>query len=368
MGMRLAGIVLVLLLAPAMAVSQVGLDQLLLSHETALGGKAAIQDLHTIVVRGVYHEPGPIPEGAPLIPHGYQAWMRPYFEHIGDPADQHPEIREGFDGSAWEYYGDPGVTVRTVGAAAAATRHAAEFLQDSLIDAASKGTQLTFEGLEEIDHEPAWRIHAKLMDGFEKIIFVDKQTMMIVAERKSAPVHAFGEAVATETRFSGYKPFDGVMMWQSARETNIKTGAVLNEFRRVTIEVNTLSDASEFSPPNLPQTPLQHWLELLYAERADSISVLYSYRLFRKANPTIDTREGVEFIAYQMVKMGDVKSAIELLQANAVDYPESASAQFGLGRAYKTAGDAESARKAFSRALAIDPNFKKATDGLNGLR
>jgi len=56
------------------------------------------------------------------------------------------------------------------------------------------------------------------------------------------------------------------------------------------------------------------------------------------------------------------------LKANASDYPNSASAQFGLGRAYNAAGDLKHAKDAFDRALQIDPNFKKATDGLNALR
>jgi hypothetical protein len=62
------------------------------------------------------------------------AFMRPYYQVTGDPAIQHPGLSEHFDGSAWDYYGDPGIVVRTVGAAAAATRHAAEFAQDSLVD------------------------------------------------------------------------------------------------------------------------------------------------------------------------------------------------------------------------------------------
>jgi len=366
--MRLIAVVFFFLTILTAAVPDSSLDQLIAAHEAALGGKGAIQKLHSIVIRGVYHEPGPIADNAALIPHAYQAWMRPYFEHIGDPADQHPNLREGFDGSSWEYYGDPGVTVRTVGAAAAATRHGAEFLQDSLLDSANKGTRLALEGWEEIANNPAWRIRARLIDGSEKIIFLDKRTLLIVAERKSAQLHAFGKPVLSETRFSEYKPFAGVMMWQTARETDIKSGDVLNEFRRVKVEVNTVSDVAEFSPPNLPQTPLQRWLELLYAERADPVSVRYSYRLFREANPALDTRAGIEFIGYQMVKMGDLKSAIELLKANATDYPASASAQFGLGRAYTAAGDAENARKSFSRALTIYPDFKKATEGLNALR
>jgi TolA-binding protein len=76
----------------------------------------------------------------------------------------------------------------------------------------------------------------------------------------------------------------------------------------------------------------------------------------------------VEFIGYQMAKMGDYHAAIELLKANAADYPRSPSAQYGLGRAYKAAGEAEHARAAFQKALQIDPAFKKASDGLNALR
>jgi len=39
----------------------------------------------------------------------------------------------------------------------------------------------------------------------------------------------------------------------------------------------------------------------------------------------------VEFIVYQMAKMGDFNGAVELLRANAADYPQSASAQFWTG-------------------------------------
>jgi Flp pilus assembly protein TadD len=113
---------------------------------------------------------------------------------------------------------------------------------------------------------------------------------------------------------------------------------------------------------------MQQMLEQLYMERSDAVSVMWTYRTFRAANSDIDTRDGVEFIGYQMVKMGDFQGAIELLKANAADYPKSASAQYGLGRAYKAAGETANARVSFQRALEIDPNFKKATEGLNALR
>jgi hypothetical protein len=344
-------------------------DQIVQRHIQALGGIEKIHALHSLVVRGRYHEPGEIPSsGPPLIPHAYQAFMRPYYEVIGDPADRNPDIREGFDGSAWEYYGDPGIVVRTVGAAAAATRHASEFLQDSLVDYNGRGTRIELEGTEKIADRNAYKLRVTLADGTEKILFLDAENFLIVAERKSAPVHAFGNVVTTETRFTDFRPEGGVMMHHRAMETEIATGKVVNEFRSARIEVNTLNDAAIFSPAPYTRTPLQQLLEQLYMERTDGISVMNSYRGFRAANPGLDTREGIEFIGYQMAKMGDYASAIELLRTNATDNPQSPSAQFGLARAYKAAGDVEHARAAFRKALQIDPTFKKASDGLNALR
>ena len=294
--------------------------------------------------------------------------MRPYYEVVGDPAVEHPDIREGFDGSAWEYYGDPGIVLRTVGAAAAATRHAAEFLQDSIVDFREKGTMLELQGMEEIGGHNAYRVHVTLADGFDKLVFIDAENFLIAAERKSAPIHAFGQAVATETRFSDYHAQGGVMMYRRTLEVEIASGKVLNEFRRLVIETNTLNDPSIFSPSPYRRTLLQQFLEQLYMERTDPVSVSYSYRMFRQAHPEFDTREGVEFVGYQMVKMGDFKGAIELLFANAADYLNSASAQYSLGRAYNAAGDQASARKSFQKALQIDPAFHKATDAINALR
>jgi tetratricopeptide (TPR) repeat protein len=353
----------------SLAQDKISVDQIVQRHIQALGGIEKIHALHSLVIHGIYHEPGEIrSSGPPLIPGAYQAFMRPYYEVIGDPADKNPDIREGFDGSAWEYYGDPGIVVRTVGAAAAATRHASEFLQDSLVEPNIKGTRIELDGREKIAGRNAYRLHVTLADGFEKILFVDAEDFLIVAERKSAPIHAFGKVITTETRFSDYRPENGVTMNHRTLETEIATGKVLNEFRSVRIEVNTLNDSSIFSPAPYARTPLQQLLEQLYMERTDPVSVMDSYREFRAANPALDTHAGIEFIGYQIIKMGDFPSAIELLKANATDYPQSPSAQYGLGRAYKAAGDVGHARAAFRQALQIDPAFKKASDGLNALR
>ena len=142
----------------------------------------------------------------------------------------------------------------------------------------------------------------------------------------------------------------------------------MNRLTIKSITINSNLDPAFFSPPQYSRTSLQQFLEQLFMERTDPVSVICTYREFRAANSALDTREGVEFIGYQMAKMGDYKGAIELLKANAADYPQSASAEYGLGRAYKAASDLENARTAFRRALQIDPTFKKASDGLNALR
>jgi Flp pilus assembly protein TadD len=92
--------------------------------------------------------------------------------------------------------------------------------------------------------------------------------------------------------------------------------------------------------------------------------VEWSYHAFRQGHPGIDTREGVEAIGYQMLKMNDNAGAIALLVLNAGDYPKSSSSAFALGRAYRSASDTVRARAELGRAIALDPSNKRASDAL----
>src|SRR5436190_21359177 len=95
---------------------------------------------------------------------------------------------------------------------------------------------------------------------------------------------------------------------------------------------------------------------------------MYTYRLFKSIHPELDTREGIEFVGYQMAKMGEYAASIELPKANGADYPNWARSEFGLGRAYTASGNTELAKQAFERALEMNPKFTKATEGLNAIR
>jgi hypothetical protein len=293
--------------------------------------------------------------------------MRPYYRTICDPTQPPGEVCEGYDGSAWEYYKDPGIVLRAVGAAAAATRHGLDLL-DSLVDYESNGTTVELAGDELFHGHPVYRMHVTLADGFEKDMFVDKESFLVIGDRRRAPLHAFGDAVLSENEIGDYRTVDGVLFPLLYKEVEIATGAEMNRLTIQSITVNPKLSPESFAPPQFARTSYQRFLEQLYMERTDPIAVRWTYREFRAAHPEADTREDVEFIGYQMVKMQDYNGAIVLLQANARDYPNSASAQYGLGRAYKAAGDSKNARTSFQNALELDPGFKKATQGLEALR
>jgi len=288
---------------------KLSVEQIIDRHIQALGGRQKIDAIHTIVYHLTYRE------GTFVMPNGYMAKMRPYYKTLGDPKNLKVDVNEGYDGSAWEYYSDPGVVMRTVGAAAASTRHGTELI-DSLTDAKELGAHAELAGVEAFAGRPAYKLHVTLADGFEKDLFLDGQSFLIAGDRRAAPVHAFGMAVQSENRFGDYRPVNGVLFPFTVQEVEIVTGKELNSVTCQSITVNEKFDASYFSPPQYNRTSLQQMLEQLYMERSDSVSVLWTYRGFRAANPAIDTREGVEFIGYQMVKMGDLNGAIELLKAS----------------------------------------------------
>jgi tetratricopeptide (TPR) repeat protein len=335
-------------------------DQIVEQYIAARGGREKIAALKSIVIRGEYRE------GEHVSPTATMALMRPYYKLVGDPDRKIGDVAEGYDGSTWEYYGDPGVVLRTVGAASAAGRHRARF-DHPLIDYRRHGTDVQVLGTAMVGERPAYRLLLTLQDGFREEALIDRQTFLLLAERKAAPIHAFGEKVTTETRFNDYRPVEGVLFSFLTTEVDIGTGRALNEFRTKSITANHDYDPRTFSPPEFTRTPLQKLLEQLYAERADVGAVMWSYADFRRGLPNVDSREGIEMIGYQMLKMGDVTVAVELLKANAADYPRAAGAAFGLGRAYKTAGDIPRAREELQRALKLDPNHKRAADALKSL-
>jgi hypothetical protein len=154
-------------------------EQLVQRHIHALGGRSRIEAVQSTITHAEYHE------GSLVAPGAFIAKMRPYYRTICDVREKIGDVCEGYDGSAWEWYTDPGVTLRVVGAAAAATRHGTEFI-DSLVDYRSRGTQVQLAGEDVLDGKKVYKLHVTLADGFEKDLFLDQESFLIVGDRRSA--------------------------------------------------------------------------------------------------------------------------------------------------------------------------------------
>ena len=215
------------MLIPALCAQLLSADTIVARYVAARGG----------LYRGERHE------GQQTLHHATMALLRPYYKLVGDPEHRSPDFSEGYDGSAWEFYGDPGVVVRTVGAASAAG----------------------------VAGRPAYRLLVHMLDGFEQEERIDATTWLMVAERHAAPIHAFGASVTSEERIGDYRAVDGVLFPYSHREVERATGRVLNELPWTSITVNHTLDPAAFSPPSYARTPFQAFLEKLYAERSDTM-------------------------------------------------------------------------------------------------
>jgi len=355
---RLVALVLVMGLAGA-APAPGRLDRLVADHVAALGGLPAIHALHSFVKHGTYVE------GDFSTP-TYTAQMRPFYRVIGSPERALTSIHEGYDGSAWEYYPDPGIVVRTVGAAAAATRHSAAF-DDPLVDYASAGTTLADGGRRTVDGDVVDVVHATLADGFEEDLYLDAATHLIDGIQRIVPMHAFGQKYTTHDRFGDYRPEGGVMMAHTDAEVDSATGKVLDHGTLVSVEINPDLPVSMFSPPQWERTPLQQMIQRIYDERDEPAAVLATYRALRSI-VTVPTGDAVDFVGYQCLKMGHADTAIALLSRNVADNPGSARAHFGLGRALASGGRSADAAREFERTLALDPTFVRARTALDALK
>ena len=336
-------------------------DDIVNAHITALGGGDKIHAIHSFILHGTYHE-GDLNGKTTVIQ------MRPFYRVIGSLVDPLKHLHEGYDGSAWEYYPDPGIVVRTVGAAAAATRHSALF-DDALVDYREHGTAIVLDGTTDFAAGRAYVLHVTLADGFREDLFVNTKTWMIDGYARIVPFHAFGTQYATYEEMSDYRPEGGVMMPHRGREVDTTTGKIFDEGTVESVEINPDLPLSIFSPPVWERTPLQQMIQRIYDERTDTAAVMQTYRDFKSAiGPAISTANAVDFVGYQCLKMGETNTAVTLLTQNVADYPQSPRAHFGLGRALKAQGNVVEANAEFDRALALDPKFVQARTARDALK
>jgi hypothetical protein len=355
---------LAFLLLPTMAAAAappLGVDAIIERHLAARGGVERMRAIENLMFEnGQYSEPGYKGLGDATM-----MLARPYYKLVGYPG-RSKELMDGYDGASWEWYGDPGIVLRTTGAASQASRHYAD-VEGPFLDYRAKGSTVEYLGEARIGDRPAYQLRLIMMDGYTTDNFFDQQSYMLVASRHTAKVHAFGNEVTSENRFGDFRPVAGVLFPFRGTEVEIATGKELNAMQWGSITANRDIPMAWFSPPEFKRTPSQTFIEQLYGQREDPSAVMWTYRSYRRVHPGEDTSDAAQVAGYQALKMGANASAVALLEANANDYPDKPNAAFGLGRAYATAGRKDEARAEFERALKLDPKHERAKAALKEL-
>lgn len=363
--MRAVPILFLLLLAPGLGVTEISgstpltADAVIARYVEALGGVERVKSVQTLIIRGTYLE-GEYKIDSALTK------MRPYYKLVGDPDKPSADFAEGYDGSAWEFYGNPGIVLRTVGPAAAATRRSTSIL-GSLVDYEDQGSTVSLMGEDTIAGRKAYRLRVRMRDGYEQDEFIDAENSYLIAERYVAPLHAFGKKLSTETRWSDFRRVDGLLVPFMEEQVETESGKVLNQFVRSEVIVNQALEPRQFAPPSFERTPVQAFIETLFVTRDDPEAAVGSYFDYRRAHPGEDTSNPVQIASYQILKMGQTETSIRLLSENIKAYPNSSVAAFALGRAYATAGRTADAKAEFERALVLDPNDARAEQALKAL-
>ena len=345
----------------AQAGERLSVDQIVERHIQARGGYAKIKAIKTLVYSGgTYREENYESPG-----NAFMAFKRPFLRVVGNP-DSPGGFTEGYDGSSWEWFANPGVVLRTVGPASGAARRGVDF-EGRLIDFRQKGSTITQGDDRTFGDRPVYVLTVTTRDGFKRHYYIDRETFLIIGEKRSAPFHAFGDPVTSETAVSDYRRVAGVLFPYRFMEIDLATGKELTSMQWGVLEANRQLADSWFSPPVFARNQLQSLIENLYFGRDDSNAQLWTYAMFRRAYPDVDTREAVEFVGYHMQKMGNNTQAGTLLEANLRDYKSSSSAAFALGRAHKSAGHKQKARTLYQRAVVLDPKNKRAVKSLAAL-
>ncbi len=328
-------------------------NEIVQRYIAARGGLEKLHAIQTLVLRGPKR-----PNGNP----GREmVRARPFYFTNG---------AEGNDGSPWEAYDSFGLVARVTDAPAAALRHTAYF-DDPLVMSLEHGWGVELIGSETIDGKDAYRLRVTFPDGWVNVLFVDKQSWLLIGRRFTAPFHAFGESVTTQTLIGGYRTVNGVLFPTRFAEYDLATGELLGGGEGwETIEANETISHKMFAPPNPPDTPVARLVNAIFLSRFITADVLVWYRHFRSdpATADIDIEGAIESVAYHCLKSGAVPTGLALLEENLELHPKSVKAHFSLGRAFRVAGREQDALAAFREALKIDPAFQPAKDAIASAR
>lgn len=215
-------------------------DAIFARYFRAVGGRDRLERVQSRHMWGVYNE-GTLTAKTDIV------WKRPMWRRVNVHAPGF-DYSEGFDGRTWEYNFQSKKLVVDTGAAADAGRRGAEF-DESFVDYAKKGNQVSVVGAENFQDRPAHRVRVTLADGWAKEYLFDDSTGLILALRKAMPIHATGAPVTSVTTYEDWRTEGGLLQPHRFAEREVQGGRLLNSLQWDSIRTNVDVGTRELGRP-----------------------------------------------------------------------------------------------------------------------
>lgn len=179
------------------------LDQVIDRHVEALGGRAALDAIEAVVLRGTYTS---FSEETPFTLYRRRpASYRFETTMLGD------DIVEATDGeTAWSVFPPGGIEWALTMTPPEVTAIAGEAeLFGPLVGWRDKGHRVELAGRDDLDGVPVWRLEVERADGARETWLLDAETYLPAG--RIAPTVDFGRGVEGTTWYSDFRPVGGVM-------------------------------------------------------------------------------------------------------------------------------------------------------------
>ena len=218
-------------------------DDVFERNTRAMGGRAAIEAIHSIEINLHITDPGFEVDGI------YRA-ARPGRMRIDVQAGGKHIFTEAFDGqNGWQWNGK-GNQGPASPKAAAALRHGVELPGKlfGLHELKQRGHQIELVGREKVDGTDYYVLRLTLSDGYATTLYVDPQSWLITRRRDVRPLHVDVDPTPTtiEQRSSDFREVAGVRFAFASTEIDLKTGKELERAKINHIQVNPPLDESIF--------------------------------------------------------------------------------------------------------------------------
>ena len=218
-------------------------DDVIERNTRAMGGRAAIEAIHSIEINLHITNPGFEVDGI------YRA-ARPGRMRIDVQAGGKHIFTEAFDGqNGWQRNGK-GNQEPASPKAAAALRHGVELPGKlfGLHEVKQRGHQIELVGREKVDGTDYYVLRLTLSDGYTTTLYVDPQSWLITRRRDVRPLHVDVDPTPTtiEQRSSDFREVASVRFAFASTEIDLKTGKQLERAKINHIQVNPPFDESIF--------------------------------------------------------------------------------------------------------------------------